>query len=337
MAYTVAPMRTNLGTLGTAGLVLAAALVLALPAVPAPASVLVDGIAAVVNGEVITLLDLERAGRFTLGQRLSTTPASEQERVRREVLGTTLEQLILNRIQAQRARQFGIQVSAAEVDAAIARIREENRMSEELLARLLQERGVTRAEYRRDIEDQIRLSQLVQHDVRAKITATDEEIAAWFAEHRHDWYRPEKVRIRHLLVPLPREPSADDLEQARARAAALFEQAKGGADFAALVRAQTPGATPETDPVSGEIARGELFPALEAAVFTQPAGGIAGPVQSPAGFHIVQIVAKIPAVEPKLEELRSSIEQKIVDRKTRERFDSWVKQIRSEAIVEIRY
>ena len=210
-------------------------------------------------------------------------------------------------------------------------------MSEEVLARLLQERGMTQEEYRSDIEDQIRLSKLVQREIRAKVTATEEEISAWFKEHRLDWYRPEKIRIRHLLVPLPTGASTDELEAARVRANALLDRVKGGMDFAALVRAETPGASADADPVSGELERGELFPALEAAAFALPVGGVSEPVQSPAGFHLVQVAEKTPAYEPGLEDVRASIEQKIAELKTRERYDAWLKQLRSEAIVEIRY
>ena len=311
-------------------------LALALAATPA-AAVVVDGIAAVVNGEIITLLDLEKAGRLALDERLRAAPAAERERVRHEVLAAVLDQLVLIRIQTQRAQQSGIQVSAAEIDTAIANIREENRMSEEVLARLLQERGMTQQEYRRDIEDQIRLSKLVQREIRAKVTAADEEIAAWFNEHRRDWFRPEKVRIRHLLVPLPPGATADEIAAARARANALLERARAGTEFAALVRAETPGAAADADPVSGELARGELFPALEAAAFALAVGGVSEPVQSPAGFHLVQVTEKTPAFEPKLEEVRASIEQQIAERKTRERYDTWLKQLRSEAIVELRF
>jgi peptidyl-prolyl cis-trans isomerase SurA len=329
-------MRTIRRILATAGPAFALALILALTPVPATA-VVVDGIAAVVNGEVITLLELEKAGRLALEERLRSAPAAEQERLRREVLASILDQLVLVRIQTQRARQSGVQVSPDEVDAAVLNIREDNRMSEEVLARVLLERGMTMEEYRRDIEDQIRLSKLVQREIRAKITAADEEVAAWFNEHRKDWYRPEKIRIRHLLIPLPTGASAEEVEAARAKGYLLLGLARGGKDFAALVRAEAPGAAADADPVSGELARGELFPALEAAAFALPVGGVSEPVQSPAGFHLVQVAEKTPAYEPTLEDVRASIEQKIVERKTRERFEIWIKQIRTEAIVEIRY
>jgi peptidyl-prolyl cis-trans isomerase SurA len=315
---------------------LAALAAAALAASPAGA-VVVDGIAAVVNGEIITLLELEKAGRAALEERLRTLPPDEQAQVRREVLRPVLDQLVLERLQAQRARELGIQVSPQEIDAAIANVLEENRLSDELLERLLRERGMSREEYRREIQGQIRLSKLVRQEIGARVTVSDDEIAAYFAEHRREWRRPEKIRVRHLLIPLPAEPSPVEVEEARAKATALRARAAGGADFADLVRAETPGAAPGVDPLSGEIARGELFPALEEAAFALPAGGISEPVRGPAGFHIVQVAEKAPAYEPDLAELRASIEQKIVERKTRERFGGWLKQLRADALVEIRY
>ncbi len=113
---------------------------------PSAAAVVIDGIAAVVNGEIITLLELEKAGRLPLDERLRPAPAADRERLRREVLATILEQMVLVRVQTQRARQLGVEVSPAEIDTAIANIREDNRMSEELLARLLPGRGMSSEE-----------------------------------------------------------------------------------------------------------------------------------------------------------------------------------------------
>jgi peptidyl-prolyl cis-trans isomerase SurA len=307
-----------------AALALAAALLLA-AAAPAPA-VVVDGIAAIVNGEVVTRLELEKAGRMAVVQRLRDAPGADEERVRREVLGPVLEQLVLVRLQNQRARQLGLQVSAQEVDAAIATILADNHLTDEMLARFLAERGVTRQEYRSEIEDQIRLSKLVQSEVRSRVTVTEAEVADWYRDHRADWERPEKVRVRHLLVPVPEGSSPETVEAARQKALALVAEARGGADFAGLIRRESPGsAGGDEDPVSGQLARGELNPALETMAFALPVGGVGDPVQTPAGFSIVQVAEKTPAYRPAVEEVRSSIEQKIVEQKSRGRFDAWLK------------
>jgi peptidyl-prolyl cis-trans isomerase SurA len=304
---------------------------------PASAAVVVDGIVAVVNGEIITLLELEKAGAAVLEERLRAVAPADREQVRRETLKPLLDQLVLLRLEAQRARELGIQVAAQEVDTAIAGILAENHFSDEVLDRLIRERGMSREEFRADIQSQIRHQKLVRQEIGARITVSDEEIAAYYTEHRQEWRRPEKIRIRHLLVPLPATPSPAEVEEARARAAALRARAAGGADFANLVRAETPGSAPGVDPISGEIVRGELFPALEEAAFALPVGGVSEPVRGPAGFHLVQLAEQTPAYEPSLEEMRANIERKIVERKTRERFDAWLQQLRGSATIEIRY
>jgi parvulin-like peptidyl-prolyl isomerase len=177
----------------------------------------------------------------------------------------------------------------------------------------------------------------VRQEIGARTTASDAEVEAYFNEHRQEWRRPEKIRVRHLLVPLPANPAPAEVDAAAAKAAELRAKAAGGADFADLVRAETPGAAPGVDPISGEIARGELFPALELAAFSLPVGGVSDPVRGPAGFHIVQVAEKTPAYEPTLAEMRSDIEVKLIERKAREHFGGWLKQLREGALVEIRY
>ncbi|HEY5999897.1 MAG TPA: peptidyl-prolyl cis-trans isomerase [bacterium] len=314
----------------------AALAVTALLAAPAGA-VVVDGIAAVVNGEIVTIFELEKAGQPQLEERLRSVPPAGQEQARRELLRPLLEQLVLERLQGQRARELGIQVSPQEVDAAIEAIRRENSWSEELLDRLLRERGLSREDYRREIQSQIRLQKVVRQEIGARTTASDAEVEAYFTEHLQEWRRPEKIRVRHLLVPLPADPTPAEVEAAAAKAAALRARVAAGADFADLVRAENPGAAPGVDPISGEIARGELFPALEATAFALPVGGVSDPVRGPAGFHLVQVAEKTPAYEPTLAEMRSSIEVKLIERKSRERFGGWLKQLRDSALVEIRY
>jgi parvulin-like peptidyl-prolyl isomerase len=51
----------------------------------------------------------------------------------------------------------------------------------------------------------------------------------------------------------------------------------------------------------------------------------------------VQLVERTPGAEPTLAEVRASIEQKIGERKTRARFEEWLKKLRADAVIEIRY
>lgn len=327
------PTRLPALALRTAALVLGAILAGAACA----GAVTVDGIAAVVNGEVVTLLELEKAGRAALEERLRDVPAAQRETVRRETLRAVLDQLVMKRLQAQRARQLGVWVSDQEVETAIGSIMAENRIDQEALERLLAERRISREEYRREIEDQIRLSKLVQQEVRSRVIVTEEEVEAWYGAHREEWSRPERIRIRHLLVPLAEGASEDQVEAARREALRVVERHRAGEEFAALVRERSPGSARGPDAVSGEIARGELFPALEEAAFSLPVGGVGDPVRSGAGFHVVQVAERFPAQVLSLEEVRPSIETRIAESRTRERFEAWLRGLREDALIEIRF
>jgi peptidyl-prolyl cis-trans isomerase SurA len=322
-----------------AGAALALAFLAALAAAPTPArAVVVDGIAAVVNGEIITLLELEKAGKLIVEDRLRAVPAEERDRRRREVLRPVLDQLVLLKIQEQRARKLGLQVSGQEVDAAIENIMKQNHFTSDMLTRFLQERGVTFDDYRREIRDQIRLSKLVQQEIRSRVTVTREEIEKYYLDHQKDYYQPAAVRLRSILLPVAQEAAPEEVEAARQKALAILEEYRKGADFADLVRRHAPQSVKgDEDPISGRIVPGELTPALEEAAFSLPVGGASEPVRSPAGFHIVQVAEKSPALQRTLDELTDVIEQKLTDLKSRERYESWIKDLRDNALVQIRY
>lgn len=306
---------------------------------PPPArAVVVDGVAAVVNGEIITILELEKAGRQLAEERLRAVPVEERERRRREVLRPILDQLVLLKIQEQRARKIGLQVSGQEVDAAIENIMKENRLTSDMLTRLLQERGVTFDDYRKEIRDQIRLSKLVQQEIRTRVTVREEEIRQYYQDHEKDYFQPASVRLRSILVPVAADAPPEEVEAARQKALGILAEYRKGADFAGLVRTHAPQTVKgDEDPVSGRIVPGELTPELEKAAFELPVGGASEPVRSPAGFHVVQVAEKAPSLQRSLEELTDVIEQKITDQKSRERYEAWIKSLREEALVEIRY
>ena len=157
---------------GRASLLLAALLTLAVTA----AAATIDGVAASVNGKIITILELEKAARPLVEKSLLTVPERERAKVKREILADVLDKLILRQIQMQRAEQTGIRIDEAELDATIANIMEQGSLTEEMLARALEEEGLSHEEYREQIADQILFSKLMQREIRARVAVTHEEL-----------------------------------------------------------------------------------------------------------------------------------------------------------------
>ena len=312
------------------------AAVIAGGALQSPAAT-IDGIAATVNSEVITLLDLEKAGQPLVERQLSTALKRERAKVKREVLLTVLDGLVLQALQKQRARELGLQVSDQEVIEAIGQIRERNTLTEEMMERALQEQGITMEEYREQISEQVLFSKLMQQEVRTRVAVTGEELEAYYEEHKEDYFRQEKIRVRHLLVKVAAEDDGESAQEARREALAILEEFGGGADFADLVRKYSPETAAGDDAVSGWLKRGEFLQQLEEVAFALPAGSVSEPIRSRAGFHLIQVVDKEESSYLSLAAVSDSIEQKLMQDKMERDYKKWLQELRDESHVEILY
>ena len=90
------------------GFLLAALFTFGLAAASPVPAVTIDGIAATVNGKIITILELEKAGKPVLERRLPTVQKRERDKLKREILAEILDQLILRTLQKQRAAAIGL-------------------------------------------------------------------------------------------------------------------------------------------------------------------------------------------------------------------------------------
>ena len=104
-----------------------AAAMLILPRVAAAG--VIDGVAATVNGKVITLLELQKAGKPLLEKAMLTTLKRERVKVKREILLAVLNNLVLRDLQRQRAAEIGLKIKDVEVDAAIDKVKSNNSLT----------------------------------------------------------------------------------------------------------------------------------------------------------------------------------------------------------------
>lgn len=118
-----------------------------------------------------------------------------------------------------------------------------------------------------------------------QIKADPQVVEAWYQQHRDEFVAPEERRLRHILIT-----ASGDEVAAKAKAEALRAKLAEGADFAEL--AKTESADPGSADKGGElgwVSRGMMVDAFEKAAFELPKGAISQPVQSPFGYHIIQV------------------------------------------------
>jgi len=125
------------------------------------------------------------------------------------------------------------------------------------------------------------------------------EIAAYYSQHREEFSRPERVRLRQILTEDRR--TALQAQQAIAR----------GEDFAVVARRLSHDASASAGGYQGELARADLPPAFVDIIFALRPGEVSRVVPAGYGFHLFQVVERLPAEVVALAEARAEIADRL--------------------------
>src|SRR5512139_1180203 len=148
---------------------------------PAPRIALVDRIVAVVGKEVVTMSELAERRDFAERQlRRQGTPLPERALLDRQIL----ERLIVDKAQLQLARDSGIRIEEAQLDRALERVAEQNRMTLPQFRQALEKDGVAFARFREEVRVQIQMQRLREREVDDRIEVSDAEIDQYLAEQK---------------------------------------------------------------------------------------------------------------------------------------------------------
>ncbi|MEX2198819.1 MAG: peptidylprolyl isomerase [Burkholderiales bacterium] len=275
---------------------LAACLLLATAALTAAArdAVLVDRIVALVGKDVIT--------RTELAER---TAQAERELVRRRIAAPdpavlerqVLERMVLDKAQLQRAAESGLRVDELELDRAVQRIAQNNKMTLAELRRTLERDGVPFEGFRNDLRQQIVLTRLREREVDDRVQVSEAEIDQYLEENRPEAAQAVEYDIAHVLVRVPEQASPEQVEQARARAARVRAEAAAGGDFARLAASYSDAGDALQGGAMGWRAPGRLPDLFAEALRDMQPGEVSPLLRSPAGFHVLRLVGRRGAGE----------------------------------------
>ena len=247
-----------------------------------------DYIVAVVNSEPITNNEVRVRTLRALQQfaQQGVTPPPEAE-----LVSQVLERMISEKAQQQLAIEQGMKVEDSAVDQAFQNIARQNQMSPAELQRRMEADNISVKQMRDDLRNQILLSRLREREVEPRVKVTELEIDQLLLEQTaRQSLAQQEINLAQVLIAVPDETSADTVSNLKALAERVAAQARAGVDFATLARDYSNG----TDRARGGemgLRAAELYPELFVlAVQGVPVNGIAGPIRSGAGFHVLKVI-----------------------------------------------
>lgn len=246
---------------------------------------LLDGVAAIVDDGIVLKSELRQqvtliAERLKGEGTLPPLPVLERQ---------ILDQLVVRRIQLQRADRFGIVVGDDRLNQTLAMMAERQQVSfEELPARLAAE-GIDYGLYRQDMREQIILEQLRQRDVIGRINVSPKELDHCLTRSENSASDNLEYSTSYILLGAPEAASPQELDQARQQLDSIYERLEAGENFAELAVRFSDGQNALDGGALG-WRKGSQLPTLfaDAVVELQP-GEISQPIQTGSGFYIVRL------------------------------------------------
>ena len=249
---------------------------------------LLDRIAAVVNDGLVLRSELDvqmdAVTRRLKEQKVEMPPES--------VLKTqVLERLIVQEIEAQRAKRIGLTISDEQLNSALQDIAARNKIPFDQLPTALQAQGVDYKQYRESMRKELTLSTLRQRDVIAHINVSPHEMEQYLARQQNAATNDE-FNVSHILLSLPAAATPEQIDQISRKAKDISERAAKGEDFGQLAIANS---NSQTALDGGQLGwrKGNQLPQFILDLVTKmKPGDVSDPVRTPSGFHIVKLTER---------------------------------------------
>ncbi|NIG34493.1 peptidylprolyl isomerase SurA [Pantoea sp. ICBG 828] len=247
---------------------------------------MVDKVAAVVNNGVVLESDVDNMLRTVKSQAQQAGQQLPDDKTLRHQI---LERQVMDAIILQMGEKAGLQVSDQQLDQAIQNIAAQNRMSVDQLRSRLAYDGMNYNDYRAQIRKEMLISEVRNNEVRRRVTILPQEVDTLAKQIGSQNTQGTELNISQILLPLPENPTQQQVDDQEALARQLVGELKGGADFGKLA------VTYSADPQAlkgGNMGWGKIeeLPTLfSQALSSAKKGDIVGPIRSGVGFHILKV------------------------------------------------
>jgi len=247
-----------------------------------------DRVVAVVNTDAITQLELDDQMRLATRELARQgTPLPDRELLAKQLL----ERLITTRLLVQYGRETGVRIDEAQVDRAVARVAEENRVSVSEFRSALAEEGIDFNRFREDVRNEIIIARVREREVEGRAIVTDPEIEAYLRAQQATG-RNDEFNLLHILVTVPEAAAPEQIQSRRTRAEEALGKLSQGADFNQISATYSDAPNALQGGELGWRPVGRLPTIFAQAVATMKVGDLSPVLRSPNGFHIVKLVSK---------------------------------------------
>ncbi len=300
-----------------------------------------DSIIAIVNKEIITLKDLHEYLNAIYMQLYSEGKSKEAiEQTIRNYEKDGVNRLIDDKLLIDEANRKEMTIRGKLIDDKIAQIKE-NYPNDEAFLNALVKDGLTINELKKRMTDQYKVKYIVEMEVKSKIFVNPNEVTEYYQNNLSEFNKPERVDLESIFIPFINSSQATDTKTnlaqnskdkkaAQKKAADALNLIKGGKGFLEVAKQYS------QLPSIGIIAKGQMLPEIESAVFALKDNETSQPLTTETGIFIFKLKSKLPPESAPLEEVKDQVYSMLFTKKFQARLTAWLEELRKKAYVEIK-
>jgi len=260
----------------------------------------------------------------------------EQSKQRNSLLfDRAVESLITVSLMKARMREVNIAADDADVEAQLQQAAQRF-ASREAFLKALTDQGMTEADMRNSIMENIRMRKVVDEASKAAVTITDAEIEKFYTENLDKFNVPERARMAHILLKIPQGATAAQKEEIRKKLEGIRVDITAEIiTFAAAAAKYSEDAnTAATGGDMGLVTRGNLPKPFADALFNAKPGAVTPALESQSGYHILKALEMNPAGQATFEEVKSSLRQSMEQSAELSARQNFIEELKSRATIE---
>jgi peptidyl-prolyl cis-trans isomerase SurA len=295
-------------------------------------SEVIDGIAAVVNSDIITYSQVRVL--VAPREKLLRTQYTGEELVKniKEARQAALKDLIDRQLIIQAFKKESYQIPDHYVDQRMHEIIDENFGGDRnTFIKTLEAQNYTLGEFKKMETERMIVQAMRSKNVRRDSIASPTKIEEYYKAHRDEFTAREQIKLRMIMIPA--HASDGNAAAQKAMAEEILGKLANGAEFDRMAQIYSEDSSRDLGGDWGWIERKTLAPPLEKVAFNLPVGRISNIIEFSGNFYLLKVEDKKGGNTQSLAQVRDQIEKKLLQEEAQNLQERWLASLRSKAYI----
>ena len=294
----------------------------------------IDGIAAIVNGDVITYSQVRGVSLPRERLLMSQFKGEELAKQIKAARDAALKDLIDRQLIVQSFRKEKFEIPEHFVDEHVNDIiRDDFGGDRSAFIKTLQAQNFSLTEFKKMETEKIIVQAMRGKNVKLNTIVSPTKIREYYDLHRAEFTVKEEVKLRMIMIPT-RAAEGNSAAQ-KAIAEEILGKLADGAPFDRMAQMYSEDATRDNGGDWGWIARKTLAAPLEKVAFNLPPGRVSHVIEVGPNYYILKVEEKRGGDTPSFEKMRPEIEKKLLQEDSQRQQELWLAGLRQKAYIRI--